>query len=139
MAEPRSKKLKRLVAVQRRIEQLAELELANTHREQALVAESIGQLVEAMGTMSQTHRLFSQVYARRIAALTLTGQRLKGLAGVQEKRVAGERAKADRLAERLADETTSEERAAEDETLLDLIDQIAGREAAQASRKLRRP
>lgn len=137
MAEPRSTKLKRLVAVQRQVERLAEGDLAGTNRERARIAETIEETVAAMGSMSPTHQLFTPVYARRIASLTVIGEQLKSLAGVQEKRVMRERVKGDRLEERRNMAQAAETREAEDESLLDIIDQITGRAAAQASRKPR--
>lgn len=139
MAGKRSERLGRLVEVQRRIERIAEADLIETNRERDRVLGSIEGTVSAMGSLSGTHILFSQVYARRIAALTTKAQRLHGLAGVQERRLSTERAKGDRLEDGLRSARVAEERSSEDEQLYDLLDLIGAAGAAQASRKLRDP
>ena len=139
MARKASEKLGRLVQVQRRIEQAAEADLAETNRERDRVLGSIEETVGAMGSLHSTHLDFSRIYARRIAALTTREHRLHGLAGVQERRLSGERAKAERLEEGLRSAEDAEARAAEDEQLYDLLDQIGAARLAQASRKLRDP
>ncbi|HET7411053.1 MAG TPA: hypothetical protein VFJ18_00210 [Pararhizobium sp.] len=124
MAGKRSEKLERLVKVQRHIEELAEADLAETNRERSRARQALEETVAAMGSISPTHQVFSPVYARRIAVLSMKEQRLSGLAAAQERRVLSERAKADRLTERMGTARTEEMRAEEEETLYDLIDRI---------------
>lgn len=126
MAGRRSEKLKRLVKVQRHLEELAEAELAETNRKRARIRQSLEDTVAAMGSISPTHQVFSPLYARQIAVLSTREQRLSGLAAAQERRVLSERAKAERLAERMGDARTEELRAEDEEALYDLIDRIGG-------------
>jgi len=125
MAEPRSRKLKRLVKVQRQLERLAEMDLAETNRERDRISAAIDGVVGAMNSLAPTHRVFSHIYAQRVGALTVRNQRLDGLASVQEQKLLVERSKADRLHETMMEESAAEEREAEDASLYDLIDQIA--------------
>ena len=138
MAKKQSDKIRRLVDVQRRIEQMAEAELAETTLERRRLSEAIDETVEAMGSVDGLHLGFSEVYARRITTLTLKDQRLQGLASVQERRVRSERAKGDRLDVKLGEAVAAEDRTSEDEGLYDLIDQLGGL-GSSASRKLRTP
>lgn len=125
MPELRSRKLKRLVKVQRQLERLAEMDLAETNRERDRLTAAIDGAVDAMNSLAPTHRVFSHVYAQRVGALTVRNQRLDGLASVQEQKLLVERSKADRLQETMKHERAAEEREAEDTSLYDLIDQIA--------------
>lgn len=124
MAEPRSRKLKRLVAVQRQLERMAELELAETSRERARLAQSLTDVVDALESMAPEHRVFSHLYANRVATLTVRDGRLAGLENVQEAKLLSERIKADRLQEAAQGARAAEEREAEEESLYDLIDRI---------------
>lgn len=139
MARKRSERLERLVEVQRRIEQLAEVNLSETRRERDRVRRSMEGVVDALGSFGGVHVMFSQVYARRIAALTMKEQRLEGLAGVQERRLRAEQAKGDRLEDGLKAARAAEERADTDEELYDLIDRLGAPQPPQASVKLRDP
>ncbi|HEX2146702.1 MAG TPA: hypothetical protein VHG11_03515, partial [Pseudorhizobium sp.] len=67
--QPRSKKLKRLVAVQRHLEEMAESELAVTTQHRAEIAQSMDVVIEAIGSMEPVHRQFSQHYAERFGRL----------------------------------------------------------------------
>lgn len=127
MAEPRSLKLRRLVAVQRQLERLAEIELAETNRERDKVSAAIDGVVGALNSLAPTHRVFSHLYAQRVGTLTVRNQRLDGLASVQEQKLLAERAKADRLEETMRDARVAEGRESEEASLFDLIDQLGVR------------
>ncbi len=126
MAEKRSKRLARLVAVQRRLEEMAEADLAETNRERDRVRDAVEGTVGAMGSMDDVHLMFSRVYAVRIASLTMKDQRLQGLAGAQERRLKTERTRRDRLEERGRSADAAERRAEEDEDLYDLAERAGG-------------
>jgi len=119
----RSEKLKRLVAVQRHLERMAESELAETSRQRAALAETIEVVVDAMGSAHPMHRMFSGHYASQLGRLVQKDQMLLGIQQVHESRMLKERAKGDRLEESMKDARLSEEREAADNTILDLIDQ----------------
>jgi VIT1/CCC1 family predicted Fe2+/Mn2+ transporter len=119
----RAEKLKRLVAVQRHLERMAESELAETSRQRAALAETIEVVVDAMGSAHPMHRMFSGHYASQLGRLVQKDQMLLGIQQVHESRMLKERAKGDRLEESMKDARLSEEREAADNTILDLIDQ----------------
>jgi len=123
--EVRSKKLKRLVAVQRHLEQMAEAELAETSRQRRELAETIDVVVDAMGSAKPLHAMFSGHYASQLGRLAQKDQMLLGIQQVHEAKVMKERAKAERLEENMKDARTSEDREEADNAIYDLIDQHA--------------
>lgn len=130
MAEPRSRKLERLVRVQRQIERVAENDLAHTLRERAENEAAREALIDAMGSLDPTHRGMAQHYSRRYSGLDGRARQIAGLQAVLEKRVLTEKTKADRLSEAAAEAAVDEEREAMDESLLDLLDAQIGRKAS---------
>jgi hypothetical protein len=139
MAEQtRSGKLKRLVAVQRHLERMAEQELAEATRQRAEVANSIDQVVDAIGSVDIVHTAFAQQYAWRLGRLTLRDQQLEGMQGLIEQTVLKERTKADRLEEHMLEARADELRESDDNAVYDIIDQrfSAG---APASSKVQKP
>ncbi|MBB5533893.1 hypothetical protein [Rhizobium giardinii] len=119
----RSEKLKRLVAVQRHLEQMAESELAETARQRRDLAETIDVVVDAMGSASPLHAMFSGHYASQLGRLAQKDQMLLGIQQVHETRVLKERAKGDRLEENMKDARVLEDRTADDNAIYDLVDQ----------------
>ena len=119
----RSEKLKRLVAVQRHLEQMAETELAETARQRRDLAETIDVVADAMGSASPLHAMFSGHYASQLGRLAQKDQMLLGIQQVHETRVLKERAKGDRLEENMKDARMLEDRAAADDEIYDLVDQ----------------
>jgi hypothetical protein len=137
MAEvTRSQKLKRLVAVQRHLEQMAEYDLAETSRQRAEVSEQIDSVVSALGSMDPVHHAFSQSYADRFGRLTIKDKQLTGMQQIHEMRVTQERAKGDRLENGMREALQAERREADDNAIYDVIDQ---RFATPASSKLQKP
>lgn len=123
MAEHRSDKLKRLIAVQRHLEKMAENELTETARQRRELANTIDVVVDAMGSATPLHAMFSGHYASQLGRLAQKDQMLEGLQQVHEAQVLKERAKADRLTEHMKDARALEERAEADDAIYDLIDQ----------------
>jgi hypothetical protein len=121
--QTRSEKLKRLVKVQRHLEQMAESELANTTRARREVQENMDAVVEAIGSMAPVHQIFASLYSGQISRLTAKDQHFENLQMIQENRIVRERAKGDRLEENMKDARDFENREAEDNTIYDLIDQ----------------
>ncbi|NLS02412.1 hypothetical protein HGP14_03370 [Rhizobium sp. P32RR-XVIII] len=137
MAEKtRSEKLKRLVAVQRHLEQMAEYDLAETNRQRAEVSRSIDDVVTALGSMDPIHRAFSQNYADRFERLSTKDKQLTGMEQLHEMRLQQERAKGDRLEESMENALEEERREADDNAVYDIIDQ---KFATPASSKLQKP
>jgi len=136
--ESRSKKLKRLVNVQRQLEKMAESDLAATARQRREVAESMEVVIVAIGAMDGVHRLFAQNYAERFGRLTLRDQQLTGVQRMQEIRVLRERTKGDRLEGHMKEARMDEDRLQADESIYDLID-MQNMLATPASSKLEEP
>lgn len=126
MPKSRSDKLKRLVAVQRHLEQMAEIELADTSRQRQELAVTIDAVADAMGSVHPLHRVFSGHYASQLGRLALKDQMLHGIQQVHESRVLKERAKGDRLTEHMKDARSAEDREEADNAIYDMVDQFIG-------------
>ena len=129
----KSDKLKRLLAVQRHVERMAENDLAATTRQRVDVSESMERVMLAIGSLDPVHRLFGQSYADRFNRLSNADLQLANLQKMQEMKVVREGAKADRLEEGMKEARADEERARDDEAVLDVVDM---RYATPASSKL---
>jgi hypothetical protein len=137
MAEKtRSEKLKRLVAVLRHLEQMAEFDLAETTRQRAEVNEDMDSVIHALGSMDPVHHAFSQGYADRFNRLGIKDKQLNGMQEVHQMRVQQERAKGDRLEDGMREAREAERREADDNAIYDIIDQKYG---TPASSKLQKP
>lgn len=120
--DQKSKKLKRLVAVQRHIEKMAENELAASTRERAEVADAMSRTAGVMTSLDPVHRSLSHHYLDRYARLTTRDRQLSHLQKVQETRVARERTKADKLEEKMKEAVEGESRRADDNAVYDLLE-----------------
>lgn len=120
--QKKSDKLKRLVAVQRHMERMAESDLGITAQRIEENARSMENVMEAIGSLEPLHRLFAQNYADRFDRLSNTDKQLHGLQQVQEMKLMRERAKGDRLEENMKDARDHEERERDDGAIYDLID-----------------
>ncbi|CCF17971.1 putative FliR/FliJ-like chaperone [Pseudorhizobium banfieldiae] len=118
----RSKKLKRLVSVQRHMEKMAEQELAATTQHRAEVAQSMEVVIQAIGSIDPIHRSFSQNYAERFGRLTIKDGQLESIQQIQEMKVLRERTKGDRLEEHMKKAREQEERQASDQAIYDLLE-----------------
>ncbi|AGB70101.1 MULTISPECIES: hypothetical protein [Rhizobium] len=139
MAEKnRSEKLKRLVAVQRHLERMAESELADTTRQRSEVTESMKRVMVAIGSVDPVHMAFSIHYAERYGRLMIRDQQLESIQTLIQMKVQQERTKGDRLEEHMKDAREQETREADDNAVYDIIDQrFAG--ATPASSKVQKP
>lgn len=133
--ESRYKKLRRLTAVQRQLEHLAEMELAELNRQRAFVEERIESLVEALASPKPVHTGFSRLYGGQIGLYKARDQVLSGRVRLQETRLLTERTRTERLEERTRVEGEAEARTGEDDAVLDILDCL-GALSTQASRKL---
>lgn len=132
----RSQKLKRLLAVQRHIERMAENDLAETSRQRVDVNVAMDDVILALGSMDPVHHAFSQNYADRFGRLTIKDQQLTGMQQIHEMRLTRERAKGDRLEDGMKEALEVERREADDNAVYDVIDQQF---ATPASSKLQKP
>ena len=123
MAQSRSDKLKRLVTVQRHLEKMAEIDLANTTRQRQEVAETMDVVVEAINSLDPVHRSFSYHYSGQYSRLQQQEQMLSNVQQMHEMRVVRERTKGDRMEDRMKEARSAEEREAADDSIYDLIDQ----------------
>lgn len=134
--QDRAARLKRLATVQRHMEKMAELELAELQQDREKLVQRIDALADAMTSPNPIHTGFSRLYGLQIATLKSREQILAGRSRMVEKKLIGERAKADRLDERFKDARQQDERDAEDQAVYDLLDTL-WLQPGQASRKLR--
>jgi hypothetical protein len=120
--QPRSKKLKRLVALQRHVEKMVEGELAETTRQRTEVGEQMDMVINAIGSMTPVHMQFSKGYSERFSRLMIKDKQLSGVQQVQETRILRERTKGDRLEEQMQEARGLEDREKEDEAVYDLLE-----------------
>ncbi len=120
--DEKSKKLKRLVAVQRHIEKMAENELSMVIRERNEVAEATVRTVGVMTSLDPLHRPLSRHYLERFSRLTSRDKQLGHLQRAQESRLAKERKKGDRLEEKMKGAREAEQRVADDNAVYDLVE-----------------
>ncbi|CAK7259296.1 MULTISPECIES: hypothetical protein [unclassified Shinella] len=123
MAQNRSDKLKRLVSVQRHLEKMAELDLANTTRQREEIAETMEVVAGAINSLDPIHRSFSRHYSGQYSKLQQQDQMLANVQQMHEMRVVRERTKGDRMEEHRKEARSAEEREAADNSIYDLIDQ----------------
>ncbi|SOC45405.1 hypothetical protein SAMN05892877_11585 [Rhizobium subbaraonis] len=119
----RSDKLKRLVSVQRHLEQMAEMDLAATTQQRQEVTETMDAVAGAISSLNPVHRNFSGIYAAQIGKLRHKDVMLAGVQQMHEMRIMRERTKGDRLEEQMRDARSAEDREAADNAVYDLIDQ----------------
>ena len=123
MAQSRSDKLKRLVTVQRHLEKMAEIDLANTTRQRQEAAETMDAVADAINSLNPVHRSFSRHYSGQYSRLQQQDQMLANVQQMHEMRVVRERTKGDRMEDRMKEARSAEEREAADDAIYDLIDQ----------------
>ena len=123
MAQSRSEKLKRLVTVQRHLEKMAEIDLANTTRQRQEAAETMDAVADAINSLNPVHRSFSRHYSGQYSRLQQQDQMLANVQQMHEMRVVRERTKGDRMEDRMKEARNAEDREAADDSIYDLIDQ----------------
>mgnify|MGYP001105646026 FL=1 len=123
MAQNRSDKLKRLVSVQRHLEKMAEIDLANTTRQREEVSDTMEVVAGAINSLDPIHRGFSRHYSGQYSKLQQQEQMLANVQQMHEMRVVRERTKGDRMEEHRKEARDAEEREAADNSIYDLIDQ----------------
>ncbi|MGQ8631219.1 hypothetical protein ACUTJJ_07030 [Agrobacterium sp. DKPNP3] len=121
-SDKRSDKLKRLVTVQRHMEKMAEVELADTTRARTEVAQSMESTLEAMNSLEPVHQTFSLHYQGRYGRLVVQDRQLEGAQHFQENKVLKEKTKADRLEDRMHVARDLEDREADDNAIYDLLE-----------------
>ncbi|MFK0384919.1 hypothetical protein [Agrobacterium sp. NPDC090273] len=124
-SDKRSDKLKRLTAVQRHMEKMAEVELADTTRARSEVTQAMDNVLEAMTSMEPVHQMFSKHYSDRYGRLVVKDRQLTGAQQLQENKVLREKTKADRLEEKMLGARDLEDREADDNAIYDLLEIIS--------------
>ena len=120
--EPRSKKLKRLVNVQRQLERMAEGELAANTEQRREVEQSMEVVMEAISSGKPVHMQFSRNYSERYGRLMIKDKQLAGVQQVLESKVLRERTKGDRLEEQMKDARELEDRERDDNAIYELLE-----------------
>ncbi len=126
-ADPQSKRvrnLQRLVRLQEQLRKRAEADLAQATRDREAVQVAIDDLVQAMGSLSETHRLFPHLYAGQLGRLKTREQVLDGQIERHRARIDTERKRGERVGERLDRANLDIDRHRQDEGLFDLLDQV---------------
>lgn len=131
LPERKSQRLKRLVKIQRQKEKIAGTDLAYILAQQRQAEHSVTSVLDALGTVSPLHSTFAPHYSKRLTMLEMAQKKLGMHRAAQEKKMLTERAKADRLDEKLQDANQSDVQEEEEEALQDLIDLLAA--SAQSS------
>lgn|SRR5690606_3366782 len=133
-AEDRSKKLKRLVSVQRQMEKMAEVELADTTRHRAKVTENMDSLLEALGSVAPVHQMFSKHYSEQYGRLRIRDNQLHNIQQFQENKVLREKTKADRLEDKMKEAREEEQREKDDNAIFELLEVIIATQAPASSK-----
>jgi len=120
--EPRSKKLKRLVNVQRQLERMAEGELAANTEQRREVEQSMEVVMEAISSGKPVHMQFSRNYSERYGRLMIKDKQLAGVQQVLESKVLRERTKGDRLEEQMKEARELEDRERDDNAIYELLE-----------------
>lgn len=118
----RADKLKRLVAVQRHMEQIAELDLADTTRTRRDISVRMDDAIEAIGSFDPIHAAMKGQYATQYGRMSVEDQRLAHLQQEQESQILREKAKGDRLEDNWKEARVAEDREREDNAVIDLIE-----------------
>jgi hypothetical protein len=121
--QSRSQKLDRLIKMQRHLEHMAEADLAATTRARGEVQENLVAVVDAIGSLAPIHQIFAGLYSGQISRLTAKDQHLETIQQIHENKMARERAKGDRLTEKMKEAREQENREAEDVAIYDVLDQ----------------
>lgn len=120
----RSKKLKRLVSVQRHMEKMIENELSIIVRQREEVNTAMELTANVMTSLDPIHRGLSRHYLGRFSRLATEEKQLMAARRSQEARLAKERSKGDRLDERRKEAVEQEQRAREDDAVINLLEMM---------------
>ncbi len=120
----RSKKLKRLVGVQRHMEKMIENELAVIVRQREEVNAAMDLTANVMTSLDPIHRGLSRHYLGRFSRLAAEEKQLMAARRAQETRLAKERSKGDRLDERRKEALEQEQRARDDDAVINLLEMM---------------
>lgn len=118
----RAAKLKRLVAVQRHMERIAEIELAETTQRRQELSTRMDEAIEAIGSFNPIHAGMKSQYAAQYGRLSGEDQTLDERQEAQEQQILREKAKGDRLEDNWKTARAAEDREREDNAVIDLIE-----------------
>lgn len=120
----RVRNLQRLVRLQDQLRKRAEADLAQATRDRDAVVTAINDLLDAMGGLSETHRLFPHLYAGQLGRLKTREQVLNGQIERHRARIDTERKRGEKVGEQLDQANVDIDRHVQDEGLFDLLDQV---------------
>ncbi|MEW7007046.1 hypothetical protein [Lentilitoribacter sp. EG35] len=128
MAEKKSKRLLRLVEIQRQKEKIVENDLALVLAEQRYTEDGVTSIIGALGDFTPVNMVMAGHYAKRLSSLETKKEKLNKHRGLLEKNKLTESVKADRISEKVIVAQSDEAREQEEEDLQDLIDGLSARE-----------
>lgn len=125
MAEKKSKRLLRLVEIQRQKEKIAESDLALVLAEQRYADDGVVSVIGALGDFTPVNMVMADHYAKRLSSLEIKKVKLGKHRDILEKNKLTESVKADRIFEKVVAARSDEAREQEEEDLQDLIDGLS--------------
>lgn len=127
MAEKKSKRLLRLVQIQRQKEKIVESDLALVLAEQRYTDDGVASVLGALGDFTPVNMVMAGHYAKRLSSLEAKKEKLDKHRNILEKNKLTESVKADRISEKVVAAQSDEAREQEEEDLQDLIDGLSAR------------
>lgn len=127
MAEKKSKRLLRLVQIQRQKEKIVENDLALVLAEQRYTDDGVTSVVEALGDFTPVNMVMAGHYSKRLSSLETKKVKLDKHRNILERNKLTESIKADRISEKVIAAQSDEARDQEEEDLQDLIDGLSAR------------
>lgn len=127
MAEKKSKRLLRLVEIQRQKEKIADSDLALVLAEQRYTDDGVTSVVDALGNFTPVSMVMANHYVKRLSSLEVKKRKLDKHRDILERNKLTESVKADRISERVVQAQAGEAREQEEEDLQDLIDGLSAR------------
>lgn len=127
MAEKKSKRLLRLVEIQRQKEKIVENDLALVLAEQRYTDDGVTSIIGALGDFTPINMVMAGHYAKRLTSLEGKKEKLLQHQNILERNKRAESVKADRILEKVILAQSDEAREDEEEDLQDLIDGLSAK------------
>lgn len=127
MAEKKSKRLLRLVEIQRQKEKIVDSDLALVLAEQRYTDDGVTSIISALGDFTPVNMVMAGHYAKRLSSLEIKKEKLGKHRDILEKNKLTESVKADRIFEKVIVAQSDEAREQEEEDLQDLMDGLVSR------------
>lgn len=127
MAQKKSKRLLRLVEIQRHKEKIVDSDLALVLAEQRYTEDGVTSVLESLGDFTPVNMVMAGHYAKRLSSLEVKKEKLGKHRDILEKNKLTESVKADRISEKVVAVQAVEAREQEDEDLQELMDTLSAR------------